>query len=129
MRVLVDVLVILSVPAFVMEIQQILTIPGSYYELYCCPAPNVLSVVNVQFFAGFDRVNLVARDPVLVLFRSLLPALKLFGLPLILFCEYDHLDGIVDHERELKNLSSDILAALRALFSPHEALRDALVAE
>ena len=71
----------------------------------------------------------MAIYPIFVLLHPFLPAFELFGLTLVFFGEYDHLDRVVHHEGELQNFSPDIFAALRALLSPNEALGDALVAE
>ena len=71
----------------------------------------------------------MAIYPLLVFLHPLLPAFELFGFVLVFFGENDHLDRVVHHEGELKNLSPDIFAALRAFLSPNEALGDALMAE
>lgn len=68
-------------------------------------------------------------DPLFVFLHPLLPAFEFFWLSLVLFGEDDHLDRVVHHKRELENFSPDVFAALWALLSPHEALKDALVAK
>ena len=86
MRILVDVLIVLSVPALIMEVQKVLAILGFYDQLDSRSAPNIFSVIHIQLVSWLDRGDLVASNPVLVLFHSFFPALEFLGLALLFFC-------------------------------------------
>ena len=129
MGILVDILIVLSVPSLIMKVQQVLTIMSFDNQLNCCSAPNVFCVVDIYFVSWLHRLHLMTSNPVSILFHSLLPALELFGLSLIFFRENNHFDRIINHQGELENFSPNIFAALWAFLSTNQALGNALVAE
>ena len=47
MRVNVHVFVILSIPAFVVQVEQVSSLSAFYYDFYCCLAPNVFCITHV----------------------------------------------------------------------------------
>jgi hypothetical protein len=71
----------------------------------------------------------VAIDPLLVFLNALLPKLEHFNVSALFLGLYNHFDGVVDHQRLLEHLLSDVLTALWAFLLSNEALADALVAE
>lgn len=94
MRVNVHKLVIFTVPALVMEVEQVASVGTLNNELNCCLAPYLFSITNINLVACLDGLDLVAVDPLLVLDHSVLPPLEFFGSHL--GCR--HLDSAVDDE-------------------------------
>ena len=71
----------------------------------------------------------MAIDPLLILLHALLPELEHFNVSAFFLGLHNHFYGVVDHQRLLEHLLSDVLTALWAFLLSNEALTDALVAE
>ena len=80
MRVYVHVLIILSIPPFIVKVQQILPILSFYHQLNRSFAPNMLGVAYVKFVSSFYKLNSMWDNPFFVFLGSLLPSFKIIRL-------------------------------------------------
>ena len=107
-----------------MEVEEITSVGALDNELYCCLAPYLFRVTDIDLVACLDGLDFVVVDPLLVLDHTVLPSFELVGAHLC--CR--HLDSAVDDKAFLQDLASDDCATLRAFLLANKALSDALMA-
>uniref|UniRef100_A0A7S3FX83 Uncharacterized protein n=1 Tax=Strombidium rassoulzadegani TaxID=1082188 RepID=A0A7S3FX83_9SPIT len=125
----VDVLVVLAVPALIVDVEQVLAVRGLQDEFHCRLAPDKLGIHEVDLVPRLHLEDDMAVEPLAILLRALAPALELILAAQILLGLDHQFDRVVDLERGVEHLPPDVLPALRALLAPHQALTNALVAE
>ena len=129
MTININIFIILSVPAFVVNVEQILSVICFYYHFYRSFAPYVLCITCINLFARFYRFDYMTFDPFSVGLHSFIPSKIIRVITFLFFTVRNHFDRVVDQQWWLKDLTSNVLSALWALLFSYHAFSNAMVAK
>lgn len=90
------VLIVLAVPAVVVDVEQVLSVVSLHDQLNRRLAPNLLGIQDVYLVASLQTLHdgLLLHPP-LVALDPFLPPLLLFGVALVASSMDEHLDGVI----------------------------------
>ena len=98
MTINIDVFIVLSVPSFVVDIQQIFSIARFYYHFNCGFAPDVLCVACVDLFTRLDGFDNMTIYPFVVSLRAFIPPDVIGAVAFLFLSVCDHFDRVVDQQ-------------------------------
>ena len=125
----INVFIVLSIPTFVVNVKQILSVMGFDYHFDGGFAPYVFCVAGVNLFTGFDRIDYVTLDPFVVGLHSFIPSEIIGVITFLFFAIGYHFYRVVDQQRWLKDLTSNVFSTLWALLFSNHAFSYAMMAK
>ena len=129
MTINVNIFIVLPIPAFVVNIEQIHSVICFYHHFYSCFAPNVLCITCINLFTWFNRFNYMTFDPFVISLNSFIPAKIIWDISFLFSAICNHFDRVVYQQWRLKDLTSNILSALWTLFFSDHTFTNALMAK
>lgn len=129
MTINVYIFIVLPVPAFVVDVQQILSIICFDDHFYSCFTPYVLCITCINLFTWLNRFDNMTFYPFGIRLHSLIPSVVIRVVTFLFFTICNHFDRVVDQQRWLKDLTSNVLSALWALLFSYHAFSYAMMAK
>ena len=121
------VLVVLTTPTFVVDVEQWLLARSFYFEFNNSRAPYVFSVKYVDLVTGFDVKHFMLFKPLAMVFYALYQPLGFIFLSDLALTVNKNLNCVVHDFRLLQDPLSYILAAVWAFLFTNEAFSDTLL--
>ncbi len=98
MAINIDIFIVLSVPSFVVDVQQILSIARFDYHFNCGFAPDVFCVAGIDLLTCFDGVDDVTFDPFVVGLNAFIPSDVIGAVAFKFLPVSDHFDRVVNQQ-------------------------------